>query len=135
MRDEVMSIICFKIINNSILLVTFSFLTAQNIELGVIGTFGQLFMILSHHAFLASKKKTREVNVSFYLVTPLIAFMLSMFVAEVLFRKIGILSLPLYAFALGAVAEYTFEIIDKAKGVFMTLIPFIINKFFGKKDE
>lgn len=130
-----MYVIGFKVINNSILLLTFSFITAQNIELGVIGMFGQLFMILSHHAFLASKKKTREVNVSFYLVTPLIAFMLSMFVAEVLFKKLGILNLNFYAFVLGAVAEYTFEIIDKVKNVFMTLIPFIINKFFGKKDE
>ena len=135
MRDEVMSIICIKMINNSILLLTFSFLTAQNIELGIVGTFGQLFMILSHHAFLASKKKTREVNVSFYLVTPLIAFMLSMFIAEVLFNKFGVLSLTAYAFVLGAVAEYTFEIIDKAKTVFISVIPFIINKFIGKKDD
>ena len=135
MKDEVLFIICFKIINNTILLATFTFLTSQNIELGVIGMFGQLFMILSHHAFLASKKKTREVDMSFYLVTPVIAFMLSMFVAEVLFKKFGIASMNFYAFALGAIAEYTFEIIDKVKNVFMTLIPFVINKFFGKKDE
>ena len=135
MKDELLTVIIFKTLNFVILLITFTFLTSQSIELGVIGIFGQLFMILSHHAFLASKKKTREVNMSFYLVTPLIAFMLSMFISEVLFKRIGILSLTAYAFVLGAVAEYTFEIIDKVKSVFVSMIPVLLSKLMGKKDE
>lgn len=107
----------------------------EQLTYGFIGVMGQFIVILAHHSYYASQRKVRDVNYSFYLVTPLLAFFLGLFFAPIFAKKISFLGVDIWALLLGGVAEYTSEFLNIAVKTIKSIIPFLLNKLAGKKDE
>lgn len=107
----------------------------EQLTYGFIGVMGQFIVILAHHSYYASQKKVRDVNYSFYLVTPLLAFFLGLLIAPKLGEKLTIFHADIWALILGGLAEYTSEFLNIAVKTIKSIIPFLLNKLAGKKDE
>ncbi len=107
----------------------------EQITNGLVGVMGQLIVILGHHSYYASQKKVRDVNYSFYLVTPLLAFFLGFLFAPILSSKFEFLDVTTWAIILGGLAEYTSEILAVTVKTLKGIIPFIISKAAGKNEQ
>jgi len=112
-----------------------------SLELGILGSVGQFIMILATYVYMTKNNKKRNVPSLFYAATAVLAFFLSLFLSDPLHdwlhshSFLGIKFNPsttTVALLLGAISEYTYEIINLVMTQVKGIIP-ELGKWAAKK--
>lgn len=120
MKDQFVDIFITKSLSMLLLFSSFTILTKLNIELGIISSIGQLVWVMLN--YIANTKKGRKDNYPtlYYVVSSVVAFVIGVFVTEAIYAKASTVignAIPVgvYAFVMGIMSDYTYEIVEYSK--------------------